>query len=120
MIIYTVQLAQWRKVKALGLELTDTTVKSGHPEFAPSWDMVLQVKQGSLSEADYRQQYIALMKASFHSHRASWEALMAQEEVVIGCYCKAGTFCHRYILQEMLLWLATQRGLPVTNGGEIS
>ena len=120
MVIYTAQIAQWRKVTSRGVELIDTTVKSGEPAFAPTWQMVMDVKSGALSEVEYRRQYIDLMRESFHAHRAVWEDLMAKENIALGCYCNAGTFCHRYILQEMVLWLANQRGILATSGGEIS
>ena len=119
MVIYTLQLAKWRVARDQGIELIDITVKSGEVAFAPTWEMVLGIKQGTLSEAEYRKQYIALMRESYHAHTASWEALMGKEAFALGCYCREGHFCHRHILKEMLLWLAHQRHLPCSDGGEI-
>lgn len=119
MIIHTIQMAQWRKAKELGIELIDTTIKSGESAFAPTWEMVRSWKAGRLGEAEYHKQYIALMRESFHTHRALWEDLLAKERFALACYCKADSFCHRLILKEMLIWLVHQRHLPLIDGGEI-
>lgn len=119
MKIYTIQLGKWRRAKELGIELIDTTVKSGEPEFAPTWEMVKGVKEGTLSEGDYTKQYIQLMKESMLANRAKWEALIAKEEFALACYCKSGCFCHRYILKDIVSTVARTRGIPVEYCGEI-
>lgn len=119
MILYTVQMAQWRKAKDQDIPLLDTTVKSGIDAFAPSWEMVLGHKDGSLSNAAYREQYISLMRESWHYRRLEWEKVLRMETVALACYCRAGNFCHRHILKEILMRIQEQRGVKVIDGGEL-
>lgn len=119
MNIYTVQIAKWRKAKELSIPLLDTTVKSGVSAFSPSWDIVLGHKSRTLSEEAYRESYVGLLRESWVTQRGEWEKLLSMETVALGCYCKAGTFCHRHILKEAVIKLLEQRGLPYTDHGEL-
>lgn len=119
MEIYTIQMAQWRKAVNQEVALVDTTVKSGIDAFAPRWDMVMGSKDGSLSEADYRQQYIDLMRESWYNRRLEWEKLLQMDKVALACYCKAGNFCHRHILKEIVMKIQEQRGVVVIDQGEL-
>ena len=74
--IFTVQIAQWRKCKELGIELINTTVKDGLPEFAPTWSIVMDVKSGAISEAAYTAAYHQLMRQSFVQHKDKWLSLI--------------------------------------------
>lgn len=112
-------MAQWRRCKALGVELIDTTVKSGDPVFAPLWDMVRAVKAGEITEVDYTEQYHSLMRASWKKNRAQWEALLSKDKIAIACYCKAGAFCHRHLLVEYLEAVCKYLNIEYTLGGEI-
>lgn len=125
MKIYTVQMAKWRKLKELGIELIDTTVKSGLPEFAPSWEMVIRVKAAAeenkeLEEKIYTGNYNRLMRLSFSKNPQAWFDLLGKEKIAIACYCKAGAFCHRHLLIKYLLAVARANGIEATYEGEIS
>jgi len=118
--IYTAQIAKWRKCKELGIPLIDTTVKSGIKIFAPSWDIVSRVKAGTLSEAGYTEQYLAMMRVSFGSNKEEWLALLRDNEAIaIACYCTAGKFCHRYLLVEYLVKVCEHFGIEYELCGEI-
>lgn len=119
MIIHTVQMAKWRKAKERNIPFLDTTVKSGNDAFAPAWDMVMGIKQGRLSEEDYRQQYIDMMRESWEHRRLEWEKVLQMDQVALACYCPAGKFCHRHILKEILMKIQQQRGVEVIDGGEV-
>lgn len=117
--LYTAQIAQWRKCKERGIELIDTTVKSGLSEFAPTWDIVMGVKQGDITEAQYTEVYHSLMQRSFREHRQAWLDLLSKEHIAIACYCKAGAFCHRHLLLEYLKAACDYFGIQYTLGGEV-
>ena len=117
--VYTVQLAKWRAVKAMGVELLDTTVKSGDRAFAPVWSMVMGVKDGSVSEEEYTRLYNAMMSHSQSSNPAAWEKLLAGGKVALACYCKADHFCHRYLLKDIVKDVCAQRGIVYIDQGEI-
>jgi uncharacterized protein YeaO (DUF488 family) len=93
-----------------GPDRLDITVKSGDKTFAPTWDMVMGLKRGVISEAQYRQQYLELMRASYRRHRKRWDVVLAMKECTLVCYCKSGEFCHRLILAEILVKLGAEYG----------
>lgn len=120
MKLWTVQIAKWRLCKTRGVEMIDTTVKSGNPIFAPSWDIVARVKAGTLTEDGYTEQYYAMMRESFRRHPAEWRAMCEQAEVAIACYCTAGKFCHRHLLKDMLERACRHFGIPFEYQGELA
>lgn len=122
MKIYTIQMGQWRKAKEKGLDILDTTVKSGEEKLAPTWDMVRTIKDGggAEDEALYTKMYLAKLKASFLQDREYWKELLSREYVVLACYCKAGTFCHRYILADVLLKICQNQSIPCELVGEVT
>ncbi|MBN22764.1 MAG: hypothetical protein CL678_15875 [Bdellovibrionaceae bacterium] len=105
MQLYTVQLGQWRLVPP-DVELVDTTVKSGAKFLAPTWDMVMGVKDGSLTEEQYTVQYYAMMRESYRRNKEQFLALLGKPAVALGCYCKPGDFCHRLLLIDILKRIA--------------
>lgn len=120
MIVRTVQLAKWRKVKELGIELLDTTVKSGIKTYAPSWDIVRGVKSGEITEAEYTVRYIVLLHESYLARRKEWLDLIKKDSIAIACYCSPGKFCHRHILADVLEKICQRQGIPFENKGEIT
>jgi uncharacterized protein YeaO (DUF488 family) len=102
--IYTIQISA---AHCLGLtqdpRYLDTTVKSGDKVFAPTWEMVMGVKQGRMSEEDYTRQYYTMMRESYRQSRQRWDEVLDMEEVILACYCRPDTFCHRYLLKDMLV-----------------
>ena len=104
MDVYTYQIAKWRVVKALdsGILLLDTTVKSGYAQVAPTWEMVLGSKDGTVSEENYTRQYYDILDYSRRVNPNFWASLLRLEKVALGCYCARGKFCHRHLLVEYL------------------
>lgn len=119
MELWTIQIAQWRKLQGTGIELIDTTVKSQlHKPFAPTWDLVMGYKSGEFSEAFYREQYIELMRHSYRSNPDYWLTFLTKDKIALGCMCRAGQFCHRHILNEIFVGLCVNKGLPIVQRGE--
>ena len=86
----------------------DITVKSGNKLFAPTWDIVGKVKKGLMTEEEYTKEYYKLMRNSYKNNRSKWDELLNQNEVVLVCFCRKGSFCHRYILADMLVKLGAE------------
>lgn len=104
MDVYTFQLGKWRKVQALpGVKIIDTTVRTGYAQVAPTWDMVLGSKSGVLTPEDYTSQHYEILRTSRGLNPRFWDALFRLEQVALGCYCKAGAFCHRHLLKQYLM-----------------
>jgi len=102
--IYTIQIAT---AHHLGLtkdpRYLDTTVKSGDKTFAPTWKMVMGVKESGISEEEYTREYLDRMRASYRNNRQRWDEVLGMEEVILACYCRPDSFCHRYLLKDMLV-----------------
>lgn len=102
--IYTIQISV-----AKSLELTkdsrylDITVKSGDKAFAPTWKMVMGSKENKISQEEYTGQYYELMQQSYRRNRERWDEILAMDEIILACYCRADSFCHRYLLKDMLV-----------------
>lgn len=108
-----------REAERVGILVVDTTAKGKSLLFAPPWDIVLGHKNGTVSDQEYRDVYLPLMRDSWMQHRASWEEFLRQEGwIAIGCYCKAGCFCHRLILVEIFQKLCEMLNIPFTYYGE--
>jgi hypothetical protein len=99
--------------KRLGIPYLDITIGTGERAFAPTWDMVHDYKSGVLTESAYTAKYTNLMRRSYVRDRRHWDLVLEMDEVVLACYCKAGSFCHRYLLRDMLLKCGA------VDGGEI-
>lgn len=91
-----------------GKNRLDITVKSGDKTFAPIWDMVSKYKKGLITEEEYTKEYYKLMRNSYKNHKDKWDQLLDQDEVVLVCFCKKGSFCHRYLLAEILVKLGAE------------
>lgn len=85
-----------------GKEYLDITVKSGDTVFAPTWKMVIALKKGRITEEEYRKKYEEKMRNSYREYTDRWEEVLYEEELVLACYCKPGTFCHRILLAGIL------------------
>lgn len=100
--LYTIQLARWRLAQTRGLCLIDTTAKSGakagYGFLAPSWDIVMGIKQGVISEEEYTEVYLGMLKESRLRHPDKWAALLKLPSLAFACYCSSGKFCHRHLL----------------------
>lgn len=87
--------------------VVDVTVKTGLKTFAPSWDMVMGYKNGTMTKERYAELYTIMMEKNWDNNRSEWMRLInhAAENnkvVVLCCYCKTGDFCHRHILKRFL------------------
>lgn len=115
MIVYTSQIAKAKNHP----NFLDVTVKSGNKAFAPTWKIVIDLKNRDITKKEYITKYVQLMRESFKNNREEWYQLISQTEVVVCCYCKAGEFCHRYILVNILRELCKKKGIKFEYRGEV-
>jgi hypothetical protein len=86
-----------------GEDRTDITVKGQDPmgrAFAPTWDIVNGVKNGTITEQEYVDRYLSILHNVPHE---SWNWLFAQETRTFVCFCAKDAFCHRNILLNCIL-----------------
>lgn len=117
--VWTVQLAQYRLAREQDIELIDTTVKSGYNFLAPRWDMVMRHKHGEITDADYTAEFLPLMIASQAEVPEQWDWLLGHSRIALGCYCRAGAFCHRHLLVDVLEARAKRKGITFVYHGEL-
>lgn len=119
MKIWTIQIAQWREAKRLGIPLLDTTFKSGDPVFAPPMQLVLDYKAELISQSQYTEAYLAHMRASWLTNQPRWLEVVSMTEVALACYCAADRFCHRHLLTDMFVKTCQHQGIDVQLMGEL-
>jgi uncharacterized protein YeaO (DUF488 family) len=96
------------KISYKGENKLNVSIKSGNKIFAPSWEIVMSYKNGKITEEQYTLAYHNMMEISYKRNRTDWEDLLSKEEVVLCCYCSAGTFCHRLLLAKILVKLGAK------------
>lgn len=84
----------------------DITVKSGSPEvksfeLAPTWNMVMGYKNGTMSETRYTELYLAGLDR--HREEIHQWTLELGQDITFLCYCRDEWFCHTYILINWLV-----------------
>lgn len=101
MDIYTSQL------KYSGGDRLDITVKGQDPigkHFAPTWEMVKSIKNGTISQELYTLAYVGLMlNSQYVTAPKLWEQIrtLYPHRITLVCFCPAGTFCHRVLLAKI-------------------
>ncbi len=118
MKVYTVQMSKHRNIPA-GTLFKDITVKSGDKTFSPTWDLLMGYKRGEISPERYTELFIPLMRRSYQNNKENWLELCSQHQVALACYCRAGDFCHRHLVVDMLEKICEHHGIPFENLGEI-
>lgn len=94
--IYTAQMAY------NGPHKHDTTVKTKTSCFAPTWDIVLDHKNGKITDEQYTEAFLSLLLDSLNGQKTKWLNVLKQKEIVLTCFCGRGKFCHRYLVALFL------------------
>jgi len=97
-----------------GPDRVDITVKGQDIDwkpFAPSWDMVMGVKNKTLTEQRYVEMYLRILN---NVPVATLDRLLQMEEATFVCFCAQNAFCHRNILVRHLQHVFGDR---ITYGG---
>lgn len=72
----------------------------------PGWDLVMGIKDGRITEEQYRERYKAKLagidKEKVWKDLKNISARNGNRDVVLLCYEKAGSFCHRHLVAEWL------------------
>ncbi len=89
-----------------GPDRLDITVKGQDPMgkmFAPTWDMVMGLKDGKIDWLEYCELYSDLMLASYRKNQDQWDSLMGSDQTItFVCFCANVKACHRGLLAEIL------------------
>jgi hypothetical protein len=85
-----------------GEDRVDITVKGQHPEWkllAPTWGMVMGIKNDTMSEDEYIAKYLKMLDAVPIS---VWNKLFQMSTITLVCFCNKDAFCHRNILTNYI------------------
>lgn len=89
--------------KTPGVDITVKSAQGFAKEFAPTWEMVMGHKDGTVSDAEYTAQYRTILdQASKEAWR--WVKTQATEGLLtLLCYCPDGKFCHTHLMIEYMV-----------------
>lgn len=120
MELATIQIGRWKLARDRQFQLIDTTVKSGHDIFAPTWHMVMSHKDGTLSDEGYTREYQQRMYESMRQNGDQWmQYVHSDTPMALGCYCKPGAFCHRHLLVKLFERICLKHQIPFLYYGEL-
>lgn len=103
MEVWTYQISHARRLLGSGILLLDTTVKTGYPQVAPTWEMVMGHKALTITDDEYTLQYKKILNYWWFRDPGFFEWILDQPKIAFGCYCKGdGRFCHRHVLVDYL------------------
>lgn len=104
MKIYTISIPNAR---IMGIDKSpgylDITIGSGDKVFAPTWNMVHGIKDHTITEELYTHMYKHMMYESIKLYPNRWVEISNMDVVYLACYCRPGSFCHRYLLASILV-----------------
>jgi hypothetical protein len=80
----------------------DTTIRTNTSCFAPNWNIVMDHKNGKITDEGYTEKYIQILEQSLLGRKKEWLSVLKQKEVVLVCMCGRGKFCHRYLIAMFL------------------
>jgi hypothetical protein len=116
---YTGQMGRWRSIMRYEVEIIDTTVKTGTSIFAPNWDMVMDVKGGRITEAQYTEQYHSLITNRIRHYEGIVLQEVSRKSGCFCCMCPHGAFCHRLLLMPILNDFCVYQSIPFIYKGEL-
>lgn len=101
-----------------GPDRLDITVKSGDRVFAPTWEMVRSFQRGTMTQEQYTEAYVTLMRSSWKASNGRWREVLAMGVVTLCCCCPPLQFCHRWVLGRILVRVCEHLGISVEYCGE--
>ena len=112
MKVFTSYFAVMNKVRAAGLLPVAITWKLPNfvprdfpqlPELAPDGSILGRFKRGQITEAQYKKLYLHQLNSVDQEFTNFMLSVMSMRKpVVLMCYEKAGTFCHRHFALDWL------------------
>ena len=89
-----------------GADRVDITVKGQHPIgkiFAPTWNMVMGLKNSDIGWMEYCIEYADMMAKSCHDKPVEWMSILKSNgPLTFVCFCKELQECHRWLLAGIL------------------
>lgn len=92
------------KTKHTDLNITRGSGEGYGLKFAPTWSIIRKLKKNEITKDEYKARYLSQLRVSYSyvENESAWEYLLSLDDVVLKCYCSPQSFCHRYILADVL------------------
>lgn len=87
--------------------------------YAPTWDIVRGHQKGRISDVEYTEKYLAILRSRYSKNPKLFTAPLEHDEVTVTCFCRPGKFCHRHLLIAVFAKIAEKHGITVIGGGEL-
>ncbi len=91
-------------------ERIDITVKNNKNHvLAPTWDLVMGLKNQKISWIQYEEGYMRLLNERLKTRRPEFVQLIEKskkQDIVLICFCTDERYCHRRLAKEFLDRLA--------------
>lgn len=65
-----------------------------------------------VTDQQYHDQYLAIVERNMAEITAWYNALPDDAVVLLCCYCRIGTFCHRQFVAKLFQWLRKKPDMP--------
>lgn len=101
-----------------GEDRYDITAKTGHFQMAPTWDIVMGVKNRRISQQQYMESYLRILLNSTDNFPHIWRDLLNKQSVTAVCFCNPYEFCHRHLWAEFVKLYGEEKGFIVNLKGE--
>lgn len=111
MQVHTSHLSLGKQVpRGKGVMFLDVTRKSGGPfaqqYLAPSWELLHAYKRRELTAEEYAVEYLQQLSQNRTPIVAQFTEIISRynpTDLIVGCYCGHGEFCHRHLLQRWIV-----------------
>ena len=97
--IFTSQISKYKLDDGLDITYKTNTI------FSPTKELVMNFKNGKISEDEYTKIYYGMMRQSYKTNKPLWDKILNSEHITLLCYCPENSFCHRYLLKDILVKL---------------
>jgi uncharacterized protein YeaO (DUF488 family) len=86
------------------LDITVANASGWAKLFAPTWDMVHNVKEGRITEKQYTAQYREILDAlPVKAYRTLYRFGYTLKGITFVCFCRDDQFCHTHLLIDYLV-----------------
>lgn len=117
--VWTIQISKWRQLVGTDIILLDTTaMNKPNSIFSPTWEIVRGIKSGKITETQYTETYLQLLRFNYLNRRDEFKEAISRPKIAIGCFCPSGQFCHRHLLANWLVRMHEHKNKPIINHGE--
>jgi hypothetical protein len=70
--------------------------------FNPTWGIVRGVKDGTISQEEYRRVYQSILNANGRRCHEFVRSLRQDRDYILLCFCREGEFCHRHTIADKI------------------